>query len=512
MGFSSSSRGKKVIMRFWLLSALLVLTLVLANGRPQDDQYEGDPPNNEANEFAEFEEFEDDPQEKQQLLQQTSQQQQRAMPKLEQNEVGRRGKEDDAFVEDDEIDNDADFDHFQDSEEFEGHDQSSERPPISQGSVGGANGGRGSDNDLKITSVPLHLRASWQSYYAEMLMCAALVIYFINFLSGRSKNSRLASAWFDKHVTLLEKNFALVGDDGLKEIQSAGLRKESEHCFTLWCSGRQCVEGMLVELRLIKRQCLVGVLGQLMRPTSDQITYKLKLETMDPFVFCMTSKKNASKLTKEMIDVLTFCPDRKGVPDRVFRDLGEFFAVYSEIGDITQSFFQDQKFTQRLSEYKDCIEMLHVSDQWQGQNALRTAEEASQGTLLKKPETERVVILKISVPGKGRTSEDQMEALEGLLGLVLIVADKASRLRLSKEGRAKADKNRQKVEETFLKNTHVQRQELAQQRRDERIRMERERILAEDDPEKQRRLELREQKRLAKKTTPKLKQMKVRAM
>lgn len=62
------------------------------------------------------------------------------------------------------------------------------------------------------------------------------------------------------------------------------------------------------------------------------------------------------------------------------------------------------------------------------------------------------------VPGKGRTSEDQMEALEGLLGLVLIVADKASRLRLSKEGRAKADKNRQKVEETFLKNTHVQRQ------------------------------------------------------
>lgn len=74
-------------MRFWLLSALLVLTLVLANGRPQDDQYEGDPPNNEANEFAEFEEFEDDPQEKQQLLQQTSQQQQRAMPKLEQNEV-----------------------------------------------------------------------------------------------------------------------------------------------------------------------------------------------------------------------------------------------------------------------------------------------------------------------------------------------------------------------------------------------------------------------------------------
>ena len=32
------------------------------------------------------------------------------------------------------------------------------------------------------------------------------------------------------------------------------LQKESEHLFTLWCSGRQCCEGMLVELKLLKRQ------------------------------------------------------------------------------------------------------------------------------------------------------------------------------------------------------------------------------------------------------------------
>lgn len=59
-------------------------------------------------------------------------------------------------------------------------------------------------------------------------------------------------------------------------------------------------------------------------------------------------------------------------------------------------FSQDPKITTRFSEYKDCIEMLHVSDQYQGLNALRAAEEAGQGTLLKKPDTERVVILKIS--------------------------------------------------------------------------------------------------------------------
>lgn len=59
-----------------------------------------------------------------------------------------------------------------------------------------------------------------------------------------------------------------------------------------------------------------------------------------------------------MIDVLTFCPDRKGVPDRVFRDLGEFFAVYSEIGDITQSFFQvsrNQQGKEKLNKYNTTV-------------------------------------------------------------------------------------------------------------------------------------------------------------
>lgn len=51
-----------------------------------------------------------------------------------------------------------------------------------------------------------------------------------------------------------------------------------------------------------------------------------------------------------------------------------------------------------------------------------------------------------------------MHDVTDLLKLVLYVADKISRLKLSKESRAKADKNRQKVEEVYLKYTHAQRQ------------------------------------------------------
>lgn len=47
------------------------------------------------------------------------------------------------------------------------------------------------------------------------------------------------------------------------------------------------------------------------------------------------------------------------------------------------------------------------------------------------------------------------------------------------------------MEENFLKQTHAQRQEAAQTRREEKKRAEKERIMNEEDPERQRRLEVR---------------------
>ena len=69
-----------------------------------------------------------------------------------------------------------------------------------------------------------------------MLMIAGIVVYFLNFFTGKSKNQRLANAWFTAHKTLLESNFALVGDDGSKDVDDieTHLQKESENIFTLW--------------------------------------------------------------------------------------------------------------------------------------------------------------------------------------------------------------------------------------------------------------------------------------
>lgn len=54
----------------------------------------------------------------------------------------------------------------------------------------------------------------------------------------------------------------------------------------------------------------------------------------------------------------------------------------------------------------------------------------------------------------------------------------------------KADKKRQNVHEVFMKTTHQARQEAAQARKEEKTRERKQRLLEEEDPEKQRKLEV----------------------
>ncbi len=169
-----------------------------------------------------------------------------------------------AVVEEDE----DEFAHFADEEEFEGFgddgdssssSRSSSRPPPPK--------------TINIAKVPAHLSNNWENYLLEILMAAGIVVYFLNFFTGKSKNQRVATAWFNTHKALLESNFALVGDDGAKNVEEVENRlvKESEHGFTLWCSGRVGCESMAVDIRLLKRQDLVSVIANLMKPATDQV-------------------------------------------------------------------------------------------------------------------------------------------------------------------------------------------------------------------------------------------------
>lgn len=129
----------------------------------------------------------------------------------------------------------------------------------------------------------------------------------------------------------------------------------------------------------------------------------------------------------------------------------------------------------------------------------------------------------------GNTSPKDMDSLLPLMNMVIYSIDKVKKLRLNREvsswrvlplhaisrqdgatltllpscvqGKQKADRNRARVEENFLKQTHAQRQEAAQTRREEKKRAEKERIMNEEDPERQRRMEVRTRPILGKNTS-----------
>lgn len=245
------------------------------------------------NDFAEFEDFEDSDfiqvDEKDPPQKSSDPVEQKPVPKVDDFD------DEDGIVEDE----DNEFEHFRDEEEFEGYDESDMKDSDPKGPK--------TEPKLTVAKLPLHFRTHWDSFWMEMLLLAGLTTYFANFFMGRSKNFRLANLWFTTHKQLLDENFVLVGDDGKLEIENPGLIKESESVYTLWCSGRTCVEGMLVELRMIKRQDLVSLLAGFMRPTQDQIHIKTEIskESSDSFVFSVGTKKTITKFYKDLDDLVS---------------------------------------------------------------------------------------------------------------------------------------------------------------------------------------------------------------
>merc|ERR1719430_1519503 len=160
---------------------------------------------------------------------------------------------------------------------------------------------------IKIVNIPAHLRTNWENYYMEITMIIGIIVYFLNFFTGKTKNQKIANQWFAAHRPLLESQFSLVGDDGNKdmtEIQEP-LTKESENLFSFWCSGRICCEGMLVELKLLKRQDLVGVISNFMKPAHDQVHVRVDLP---PGYFIMSE---VAEVASAMLDAKILSMFRK---------------------------------------------------------------------------------------------------------------------------------------------------------------------------------------------------------
>jgi len=422
-------------------------------------------------------------------------------------------EEEDAVVEDEADGEDDEFSHFNDDEEFEGFNKNddhedpdefyNEPKAKKQEKVTPSP----AKQPIKIVNIPAHLRTNWENFYVEIIMIIGIVVYFLNFFTGKAKNQKMANQLFNAHRNTLESQFSLVGDDGTKNIEEIQepLIKESENIFRFWCSGRICCEGMLVELKLLKRQDLVGVISNIMKPSHDQIHIRVDMspEDMDSFIFCIANKKSSLRLSKEMNDLATYCPERR--PADKF-DVPGNYLIMSEVAEVASAML-DAKLISMFKKFPDAIDTIHFSDQFTG------PKPADDQQPLELPQGKKVLIFVFNIlHGKNKSLEEAIEDTKPLVQLVFYCLDKVKRYKLSREAKAKADKNRSRVAENHWKSIHAIKAEKAAEEREKRRRDIKERIKEIEDPEKQRKMEEREARRDKKKAQPKIKQLKIKAM
>lgn len=228
-----------------------------------------------------------------------------------------------------------------------------------------------------------------------------------------SHTNRLSQAWLDCHRSILESQFAWIAsttasataepldsnsDDG---AASSDLRpndellsKEYEHVYSLWCTGRTGIEGLLVQMQLMRRQDLVTTLMRLFTRTSgDRLVYKVILDAPglansatsastdasaanaaaastgaaegavsdSAFVFAMVKRAQCAQYQKSMCDLGHYCAGERRGGERY--GLPESFQVMCEIGEVPAALF-DREICKQLAKFEDCIESIHISDQY----------------------------------------------------------------------------------------------------------------------------------------------------
>lgn len=326
-----------------------------------------------------------------------------------------------------------------------------------------------------------------QSYLVEIVCVSFLIMFVINYFTGKRENENLALSWAAKFATkdsIFEKNFSLLGvgegDD------SPLLLKEGQNVFKFYASGRRYCQGLLATMELKSRHDLLSRIYNMVVPCKDEISIEVYMndDAMDHVVFALARKKMAKAMQKELRDLQRFAGSVVQPPNGR-KWVAEELTVVSEskevAGDLITEAVLEQVFGEKSFEkYGKGFISMHVSDQLPGTQ-------------------KKMLLFKFALP-----DANNMADMTRLVALVPYYIDLVGRYKLSSQARSKTEAARAKAAQEAYKELQGARQEALQKKKAERKKMLEE-AEAKLSAEAIRKKEEKERARQMKKAMPKVK-------
>ncbi|KAL4654872.1 hypothetical protein ACB092_01G412000 [Castanea dentata] len=372
---------------------------------------------------------------------------------------------------------------YWDEDEFEGLPiEEIQQPPLETPTI--TENATPSDPKSKPVQPPKPF--SLQTYTIEIVSVSFLIVFAINYFTGRRENENLALAWASKFATkdsIFDRNFSLLGvgegDD------SPLLLKEGQTVFKFYASGRRYCQGLLATMELKSRHDLISRLYNMVVPCKDEISFEVYMneEAMDHVVFAVAKKKAAKTMQKEVRDLQKFAGMVPAPSGKKW--VSEELAVISEskevAGDLITDAVLEQVFGEKAFEkFGKGFMSMHFSDQ-------------SPGT------HKKVLLFKFALP-----DANNMADMTRLVALIPYYIDLIGRYKLSSQARSKTEATRSKAAQEAYKEMQNARQEALQKKKAERKKMLEE-AEAKLTAEAIRKKEAKERARQMKKAAPKVK-------
>ncbi|XP_004299996.1 PREDICTED: uncharacterized protein At5g49945-like [Fragaria vesca subsp. vesca] len=368
---------------------------------------------------------------------------------------------------------------YWDEDEFEGLPQ--DQPPVVATE-------ENADPKPSKTEAAPEGSSSSRSYTVEIACGGFLIVFVVNYFTGKRVNENIALAWAAKFATkdtIFDKNFSLLGvGDG---DDSPLLLKEGQNVFKFYASGRRCCQGLLATMELKSRHDLISSIFNLVIPTSrDEISFEVYMndDAMDHVVFAVANNKSAKAMHKELPDLHKFATILS--PPTARKWVGHDLAVISEskevAADLITEAVLDQVFGEKaFQKFGKGFMYMHFSDQHPG------------------PTNKKMLLFKFALP-----DANSMADMTRLVALIPYYIDLIGRYKLSSQARSKTEATRSKAAQEAYKELQNARQEALQRKKAERKKLMEE-TEAKLSAESIRKKEAKERARQMKKAMPKMK-------